>query len=53
MPFVATWMRLGDDHANEVSERKRQIRCDSTYMQTLTDGTGEPNSETETDREQT
>ena len=49
MPFAATWMELEVLIPSEVrSEKERQTPYDITYMQTLKQGTNEPNHETET-----
>ena len=49
MPCAATWMQLEIIILIEVSQRKRQIPYDITYMWNLKYNTNEPIYKTETD----
>ena len=54
MPFVATWMAPEIIILSEVSQKKRQIPYDITYMWNLKNSTNESIHKTETDsRKQT
>ena len=42
MPFAATWMELETLILSDISQKKRQIPYDITYIWNLTYGTNEP-----------
>ena len=51
MPFAASWMQLEIIILSEVSQKERQIPCDTTCMWNLKYGTNEPIYKIETDSE--